>query len=401
MSTKKIHVFASDVIPFPGCPRSAGGIRSWQIISGLKENGFEVTFSFDLNTYLAKKTSIEIERNLDEVSLWCCHHNHDKSLILEHLKPDVAIYCNLNLASNLTKEYPNTILIVDLYGPIHFEDYLLFNGGLENVCTKTIDNLKKFDYILTVSDRQKYFWSAYLSLAGFSFTNLDPLVCPLSLDIPIIERLPSEKISIIFSGGFYPWQRPDRYLEATATYLDSVHGKLHIFGGPHEGLQNEMDVKSMLANLQNKHNSVVYHGYKPIEELYCALSKCWCALELMEKNIERELAVTMRTIEFLGSGTPVIYNDYSSLSELIVKYKAGWSLPTDNIKPLIEVLNTINDEGIIGIMKKTMGAKDFAITELNSEKNIYPLVNLLSNPLDKRVCEKKETSFNFFNIFKR
>jgi len=384
-----VHVFASDVIPFPGCPRSAGGNRSWQVILALEKAGFKVTYSFPLITYVALEVREVILDSINSEILWCCENHFDPNLILNTLKPDVAIFCNINEVQKICNLKEEIILIADLYGPIHIEGNLMRGGqNFENDCFRLVENFRKIDYITTVSYRQKFFWSAYLSLAGFSLEELDPLVCPLSIDIPRVNRNPSKDFNIVFSGGFYPWQCPDRFLEVAAEYLDTIpRARLHIFGGPHKGLVNEMHVNEMLSGLTRNHPSVLYHGYRPVEELIEALSCCWCALELMERNIERELAITGRTVEFLSMGTPVIYNDYSSISTMIEKYDAGWTISTGDTKPLIAILDSIYRGGLDGIKSKSEGAITLAAKEFSSN-SMFPLVNLLLSPIDGRKTKR-------------
>lgn len=400
MTHKRIHVFASDVIPFPGCPRSAGGIRSWQIISALQKEGHQVTFSFYLHTFLAEQVRGEIDKNLDDENIWCCNNHFSPDLIIEKIKPDIAIFCNINMLCMVKKHHPDTVIIGDIYGPIHIEDFLMnARASLEDDCYQLIANLRKLDYIITVSERQKYFWAAYMSIAGFSLPELDPLICPLSLEIPSITRSPTQTMSVVFSGGFYPWQRPDRFLKAAAKYLNTINGaELHIFGGPHSGLTNAGEVTHMLEELQKNNPSVIYHGYRPVEELTEVLSHSWCALELMDRNIERELAITGRTVEFLGLGTPVIYNNYSTLSGFIEKYNAGWTVSSDTTEQLLHVLQSIQKGGLPLVQEKSDGAVKLAQNEFNSEKCNTPLIDLVKSSVKKRETNnlslKKELYFH-------
>ncbi|MGH9628046.1 MAG: glycosyltransferase, partial [Bryobacteraceae bacterium] len=248
-----------------------------------------------------------------------------------------------------------------------------------------MDHFRQIDYVVTVSERQKYFWSAYCSLAGFSFADLNVLVCPVSFEIPPVTRSTSPEMSVVYSGGFYPWQNPERFLRAAAAALDEVEGAtFHIFGGPHAGLPNEAEVNALLSDLQS-HRCVQYHGYRPVEELLSTLSSAWCALELMEQSIERELAITGRTVEFLASGTPVIYNNYSTLSGLIEKYKAGWTMPTSDpgaLKPVIEALRA---GGPALVDELSRNARKLASAEFNAEKNMEPLVKSCEGAISKRV----------------
>ena len=61
----------------------------------------------------------------------------------------------------------------------------------------------------------------------------------------------------------------------------------------------------------------------------------------MSWNLERELAFTTRTIEYLWAGLPVIYNNFSEISEYIKKYNAGWCIDPEDPNELAAILNEI------------------------------------------------------------
>jgi hypothetical protein len=53
-------------------------------------------------------------------------------------------------------------------------------------------------------------------------------------------------------------------------------------------------------------------------------------MDVMQRNPERELAFTTRTVEYMWCGLPVIHHDYDELSDLIREYEAGWTVdPAD------------------------------------------------------------------------
>ncbi|MCW5981533.1 MAG: glycosyltransferase family 4 protein [Bryobacteraceae bacterium] len=349
MSQRSIHVFASDSLPFPGCPRTAGGQRSMQVISALRQAGHRVTFSYNTDAFIAKKWADKLNAHLSDEDRWCCEHYNQPEVVLNRLQPDIAIYCNVNTFQTVLRFARDIVHIVDLYGPVHFEALTLTNSAeaadrgdrVEAQCRGLVDRLREADHIVTVSERQKYFWLAYCSLAGFSFSELDALICPFCFETEALERRPSENLSIVHAGGFYPWQNPERYLRAAAEYLDGIPGaKLHIAGGPHAGTPNEKQTEQMLRELE-AHPSVAYHGFLAVEEFTRLLSSAWAAVDLIERTLERELAITGRTLQFLSTGVPVIYNDYATLSAAIREYRAGWAIPTHDpaaLKPVIDEL---------------------------------------------------------------
>ncbi len=394
MTKKNIHIFTSDLLPFPGSIRSAGGNRSMQILSALRNAGHRVTFSMPLTAYLANKQRDAVRARLTKEELWHCEHYFEPETVLNRIQPDIAIYCNVNCFRTVSRYARDVIQIVDLNGPMQFEGLLvnaldvqaaLGDGRLlEARCRDLVDRFREIDYLVTVSERQRYFWLAYCSLAGFSFRELDLLVCPFSFSVASLEQKPSPQISVVHAGGFYPWQNPERFLRAAAEILDEMDGAtLHIFGGPHAGLPNEREVQRLIEELR-RHRCVEYHGFCPIEELQEVLSTCWAALDLMDRNIERELAINGRTLQFLMSGIPVIYNDYATLSHLIEKYNAGWTLPASDVSALGPVLKSLAGGGRQLVETLGQNARQLASAELNAEDCMSPLVKLCDADIRKR-----------------
>ena len=369
-----------------------------QVISALRRAGHQVTFSMPLTGHLARRHLDQVRPLLTSAELWCCENYSDPDVVLNRLAPDIAIYCNVvGCFPKVRQLAKDVIQIVDFYGPVQLEGLLVgasdLNAAthdgrqLETICRDLVEKLRYVDYVITVSERQKYFWSAYCTLAGFSLADLNILVCPVSFEVPTITRQTAPDLTVVYSGGFYPWQNPDRALRTAAQLLEKFErAKLHIFGGPHVGLPNEVDARQMLEDLQRS-PCVEYHGYRPVEELNETLSTAWCALELMEQNIERELAITGRTVEFLSSGTPVIYNDYSTLSGLIRKYDAGWTLSPSDPEALEQVFHELANGGPELVDRLSANARRLATEQFSAESSMAELLNLCDQGIRKRSTE--------------
>jgi glycosyltransferase involved in cell wall biosynthesis len=347
-----------------------------------------------LDNFLASKNKDRILPQFSKEEVWASENYYQPEIVLNRIQPDIAIYCNVNTFRAVSRSARDIVQILDFYGPVQLEGLLLTTADhqaamqdaalLEGACRDMVQKLRQVDYIVTVSERQKYFWSAYCTLAGFSFSDVNVLVCPAAFETPPVTRNPTPHLSVIYSGGFYPWQNPERFLRAAAAMLEEIEGAtLHIFGGPHTGMPNEAQANLMLRELQ-EYRCVKYHGYRPIEEVMETLSTAWCALELMEQNLERELAVTGRTLEFLASGTPVIYNNYATLSKLIERYQAGWTLSTTETSGLRPVFEELARGGLELVRKLSCNARRLAAEEFSSAQRMRPLLDLCAGPVTKR-----------------
>jgi len=391
---RSVHVFASDFLAYPGLPRTAGGNRSRQVISALQKAGHQVTFSFPLTTHLCREYGQAIIAGFTAEERWLCEKFFDPEIVLNRVQPDIAVYCNVNVFRTVRRFAREIVHIVDLCGPVQFESFLVQSSdyetamrdgeGLEANSREMAEKLHFADYVITVSERQKYFWSAFCCVAGFALRDVDVLVCPCSFDIPSVDRDPSPHLSMVYSSGFYPWQNPRRALLSLVEILDRIEGAvLHIFGAPHAGVPNADEALRLIDDLRS-HQCVRYHGYASAEELSEVLATAWCGIELMEQTIERELAITGSTVHFLSTGTPVIYNDYSSLSGLIRKYGAGWTIPSDDSCALRNALAELINGGQNLVNELSRNACRLADEQFSAQGSMSGLVELLREPLRKR-----------------
>jgi glycosyltransferase involved in cell wall biosynthesis len=364
-----------------------------QIIRALRRAGHEVTFSFDLNTYLARLSLDKIRRKLNEDERWCCEHHHEPDIVLGRIQPDIAIYCNVTALHTTWQFAGDVIHIVDLCGATHLEALSAWSAGegpdvsrpsLELVSRQLVEKLRHADYLVTGSERQRHFWLAYCTLAGFGFDRSQVAACPFCLDVTAQPRKLTPEPAVIHAGSFYPWQKPDAILRAAAGLLDNRPGaRLRIVGGAHEGLPNADAVHELLAELRT-HPSVEYYDFLPVEDLRSLLSSSWVALDLMEWSLERELAVYGRTLEYLTSGTPVIHNEYSSLAQPIREYQAGWTVAPD-CSVLPRVFEQLADGG--AAMAESMSANALRLVreKLDASRAMDALVQLC-DAAEKREC---------------
>ena len=82
----------------------------------------------------------------------------------------------------------------------------------------------------------------------------------------------------------------------------------------------------------------------PHDQLLRNYAGAGAALDLMACNLERELAFTTRTVEYLWCGLPVIYNDYAELATWIREYDAGWTLDPHDEAAIRRTVSGILDQ---------------------------------------------------------
>ena len=124
----------------------------------------------------------------------------------------------------------------------------------------------------------------------------------------------------------------------------------------------------------------------PREQLIQEYCRAHVAIDIMQRNAERELAFTTRTVEYLWCGLPVIYNNYAELSDYINTYDAGWTLdPRDDgsLRELIDEILTCPEL----VTEKGQNAQKLVREKFTWDKTIGPLDEFCRNP-QKRIKGK-------------
>ena len=375
----KVLVFASDMVPLQGMATSGGGLRSWQIIQGLQSRGLDVVYSLPWNRFLRRKFDDSLPQEVKD-RLWTDSNQDD---IIEREKPDV-IVCVKPATRKWEKDHQVPVAI-DFHGPDLIEFEQMAKAYLPTarfaLATRKIQSIAQGDYFTCAGRRQRYYFMAFLLMAGIDISNMEIHYMPVAMPPELPAHAPDlEHRSVIFAGGFYPWLNPMPALRALAEDLRRVgRGRLDIYGGSHETNPNEKREFDEFRKDLSANPFVKFHGFVSREELLASYRTGFVAFELMPHNVERELAFTTRTVEFLWAGLPVIYNDYAELSELIGQYNAGWLVPPTDFEALSEVVHHIQNDSD-DVLKASENAQRLVRENLVYDRVIGPLADFCANP---------------------
>lgn len=375
----KVLVFCSDVVPLEGLATSGGGMRSWQIIQGLRAQGLEVVYSMPWNRFLRRKFNDRIPAEVAGL-LW---NDVNQDEIIDREKPDV-IVC-VKPSTKKWERNHGIPIAVDFHGPdlIEFEQMAknLLPMARLTLATRKLQAISMGDFFTCAGRRQRYYFMAFLMLAGIDIADLEIHYMPVAMSPDLPEHDPDmDRQSIVFSGGVYPWLNPMPSLRAVAEELYRTgKGHLDIYGGSHETNPDEKREFDEFQAEMSTNPFVTFHGFVSRERVLQAYRAGYVAYELMPRNPERELAFTTRTVEFLWAGLPVIYNDYAELSDLISDYGAGWLItPSDRKKIsecIREILNNPNK-----VAEASENAQRLVRENLLYDRVIGPLAEFCRNP---------------------
>jgi glycosyltransferase involved in cell wall biosynthesis len=371
-------------MPFGSLPTSGGGLRCWQIYQGLKSRGIEVIASMPAFTFLTLKYKDQIPPEVREY-LWEWHTQDD---ILKRVNPDAVIFASNWDHYNLSVK-PSVPLIVDLHGSRLIETTLF---GSPSDTNKKVEVFSKADCLLTAGMRQRMYFYGWLTQSGRipedeHFIRYIPIsLAPEEFERNDALRTEIETPMFVSGGGWFPWQDQSQAIFSICDELvKRQKGCIRIFGTPH-GESAETPEEKKIREIFNKvkglseaNKNIVVEGYVGREELLQEYKKASVAVELMQYNLERELAFTTRTIEYLWCGLPVLYNHYSEISDHIRDYDAGWAVDPQDQGSVERAIAEIFDQPEL-VAQKSLNAKKLVKDRFTWDKTIEPLVNFLEKP---------------------
>ena len=371
-------------MPFGDLPTSGGGLRCWQLMKGLEAHGIEVHASMPGFTYLAEKHYDKIPLKQREL-LW---RWETQDTILKQVKPDAVLFASNWDHYNITKPL-DVPLIIDLHGSRLIET-TMWNQPVST--DRKVKIFSKADCLLAAGTRQRLYFYGWLMQAGRvpreeHFIRYIPV--SLSPDLPEhVYPEPDDPRSPVFvsGGGWFPWQNQAKAIFAVCRAVrDRGAGTVDIFGTPHE-TQNMSaeelfirDIYRQVQKLSTESDRIRVNGYIGRNDLINIYRHASVALEAMRYNLERELAFTTRTIEYLWCGLPVVYNNFGEISEHIRDYNAGWTVDPDDAISIDKALDEIFcSRG--EVERRGRNAARLVRDRFAWDKTILPLVEFLKNP---------------------
>lgn len=373
---RRVLVVCPDMPPFDGFPTTGAGLRAWGLGEGLRTNGYDVTYAIPKETAEGNKFTGDPRAVI---------FTNERFLeIVYQQRPDALIFQHWPLVNLLPEPYPYTI--IDLHGPLLLET--LFRAGEETTTYyhQKLKALSKGDFFTCAGERQRNYFYAWLSLAGFDLRQIPIDVVPFSLDPALPQhQYPADELQFVYGGLFLPWQDPVLGLRVLVEEMHAHNqGHLYFFGGNHPWvkmppMQKFEQVKDLLINSPYTTISPAIPRDALIER-YKSASLAW---DVMSHNAERGMAFTSRTVEYLWTGLPVVYNNYAELADYIGRYEAGWLVdPTDEaqIRRTVQEIFANPSE----IIRRGQNAQRLVSEQLNWQSSVAPIVNFLQNPEGRR-----------------
>jgi len=375
-SPRRVLIVSSDILPYPGLPTVGSGLRAWGLGQGLRARGHDVVFSMPRAALSGRRELVP--HDVQELT-W---ENHTLGSVVRRADPDIVIVCNWPVMALMPTELLDMPVILDQHGPHFLErEYQGAGDPEENAIAKMVA-MRKADFFTCAGERQWRYFQSWLERAGWTEEQRDERtgVVPVSLSPELPERAPADSLTFVYGGVFLPWQDPSVGLFSLIEVMERRDaGQLCFFGGKHPVYAVNTGIfDELLARLQES-EYVVTPGMVSHDELIRFYLQAHVAIDLMKRNPERELAFTTRTVEYLWCGLPVIYNDYSELSDYIREYNAGWTVDPEDHEAVAAVIEDIfaHPEQIA---ERGRNAQRLVREKLNWHTNVAPIDRFVRYP---------------------
>ena len=167
-----------------------------------------------------------------------------------------------------------------------------------------------------------------------------PLMAPTNLE-PTKQK--SGDFILIGGGVWWPWQNPTHGIKQVLEVLDEEDcGEIHWYGTPHS--------TSNVHHLPH-HPRFIIKEQVSLQVYRESLSQATLALDWMETNGEREMAISFRQMEYIGAGLPIL--TYPSAMLASIAENTCWA--TNNVKELVREL--IHNPQLIKEKRQTIQSK--------------------------------------------
>lgn len=392
----KFIIFTTDVIPIAGLPTSGTALRSWGLGQGLIANGHQVVYSVPSTALASLKKSIS-KQGISDLSLVSIvkdleanafNPKNQARIIADH-NPD-AVICG-HWPAMMLGHKPRVPLIIDLAGPHMLERHYQGTADAQNGIAAKLAVISTADYFIVSGRSQRLYFLSYLLRAEVPAAEKRIVTIPMPLDPAIVKRsiqyAPGEFPKFIFGGVFLPWQDPTPGLNGVVEELDKRNrGSLQLIGGQHPNYPIAAGVyEKLFANLK-KNPRVSCEPMLPYDAFLQKVLTADVAVDLMSWNLERQLALTIRSTSYLAAGLPVIYNDFADLSALIREYDAGWTVDPKDKSQLAAVFEEIYSDPE-AVYAKAKNAKRLALDNFCWDTSISELLNVIDRPVSGRLRE--------------
>jgi GT2 family glycosyltransferase/glycosyltransferase involved in cell wall biosynthesis len=271
------------------------------------------------------------------------------------------------------KTDPRPVLVCDLYDPMHLEvlaqERDLDDETRHRVVQATVhalsEQLRRGDFFLCASERQRHLWLGHLSALG-RFTpelyDADPSTRSLLTVVPFglpdqpprrtgagprgtVDGVGGHDKVVLWAGGVYSWFDPLTLVRAVHRLRERHDDVRLIFLGMHHpnpdipemGVAHDLRALASRLGLTDKH--VFFNEtWVPYGERHNWLLDADCGVTTHFEHVETTFAFRTRVLDYLWAGLPIVTTDGDSFAELVRAEGLGVVVPAEDPDALADAL---------------------------------------------------------------
>lgn len=373
---RKIVIVTPDVLS----PKMAGpAIRAWNIAHVLStEHEIELVTITGLCSLTSEHFPVRAvtDDELEELERWA----------------DVLILQGFVLMGRPFLRNSRKVLVFDVYDPLHLEQLELARdegdgarrGSVRVATTVLNDQLRRGDFFLCASPKQRDFWLGQMAALG----RINPLtydedetmaaligVVPFGLPVEpptatrravkgVVPGIAEDDEVILWGGGIYNWFDPITLIEAVDR-LRHRRPKVRLFflGMKHPNpsvpkMRVETATRELAATLGLTGTHVFFNeGWVEYDDRHNYLLDADIGVSTHLDHVETAFSARTRILDYVWAALPVVATDGDGFADLIEREGLGITVPPGDVEALEEALfRLLDDEEMAGMCRKNLAA---------------------------------------------
>ena len=378
---REIVVVANDVLPGMGVPVAAPGLRAWGIALGLRAHGHPVTLVVDDHVVgRAWTRGLPAPRPAGTMLL----SGRQAGDLVRSRRPRAVILTNSNHFANLG-DVGDVPVIYDFFAPkmLELAEHEPANpaaDALSALRARKLAALATCWAVIINGEKKVPYVEDWLAQAGRSPGDVPTAQVPMPVPVtPRARRGTDGPLHAIVSGYLQPWSRPGAWAKSVLPRLADGSLVLHLLLAKHWGGDRVEKFPESFTELTQA-PGVISHGLMEFGRFRETLSRCDLAIDVFERNPERELAMVTRTLVAVACGLPVIHVPFTESGVLVERYSAGWLVDGDDGEGVARSIDTaINEPGALELKRR--GAATLGREVLSPAAATEPLHDLIESKL--------------------
>ena len=322
-------------------------------------------------------TPYPVERDLGTVDARCYEFGDEQSLRMAIEGSDVVVIQGFTLEKFPFLRDAETPIVVDLYCPFQFEnlehrravepDAELRTRGSDVDMKVLQDQLRRGDFFLCASERQRDYWLGMLSSAG----RLNPAtyehdrtlrelidVVPFGLSDELPQRtgpafkgriagIGTDDRIIVWGGSVLDWHDALTPIRAMPRVLAEVPGVRLVFPtGSHPSpelpkLSMLEEARELARSLELLDAHVFFTDWLPYDDRTKYLLEADIGLSAHQVSLETRFAWRTRILDYIWAGLPIVCNDGDATADLVLEHGLGFTPRSGDVEGMESALLTL------------------------------------------------------------